>query len=181
MSANPDVDSYLQSFSSNTFSAFENQESEPGHSKIPPQTCHQPSAIVESCRSLVSYEESSGSVRFVHHTAQKFLKENPWILPEVKEPAKTILTYLSFDAQSEVGLTALHRACSHGYLDVVRRMLQGGANTTIKDRYGQTSLDYALIWGSLRDWELIDKLWWVFSWFLWPASYFHVSSRDLLF
>jgi len=39
--------------------------------------------------------------------------------------------------------TPLHKAAASGYTDVVEVLLSHGANTTLKDIYGKTALDYA--------------------------------------
>jgi ankyrin repeat protein len=62
----------------------------------------EPSAIVEVCKSLVTYDESNGIVRFTHYTVQDYLQtKRPEILLNVVELAKTLLTYLSFDIFKE--------------------------------------------------------------------------------
>jgi hypothetical protein len=56
-----------------------------------------PAEVVECCKSLVLYEESSGLVRFTHETAQDFIANNvQQSLLSTINLAKTCLTYLSF-------------------------------------------------------------------------------------
>jgi ankyrin repeat protein len=54
------------------------------------------SAVVECCKSLVLYEESSGLVRFTHETVQEFVAKNIPNLLQTSVLAKTCLTYLAF-------------------------------------------------------------------------------------
>jgi ankyrin repeat protein len=55
----------------------------------------QPEQVIEVCRSLVVYDELSGSVRFVHHTVQEFIAQE--LKPKLQTPylAKTCLEYLA--------------------------------------------------------------------------------------
>ena len=39
--------------------------------------------------------------------------------------------------------TALHYAANHGYLAIATRLLEGGADLTLRDNDGRTALDYA--------------------------------------
>ena len=56
-----------------------------------------PSDIIECCKSLVIYEESSGLVRFAHFTVQEFLNSHaPADFPPQTHLAKTCLAYLAF-------------------------------------------------------------------------------------
>ena len=57
-----------------------------------------PDDIVEVCRSLVSYDPSSGVVGFSHEKVQDFLRErySHWLLPE-SDIAKTCIAYLTFN------------------------------------------------------------------------------------
>ena len=58
----------------------------------------QPFQIIECCKSLVLYEESSGLVRFTHYTVQEFIARHiQQNLPPAIDLAKTCLTYLAFD------------------------------------------------------------------------------------
>jgi hypothetical protein len=57
----------------------------------------EPVAVVECCKSLVLYEETSGLVRFTHETVQDFIAKHVQNLPQTFVLAKTCLTYLSFD------------------------------------------------------------------------------------
>ena len=41
------------------------------------------------------------------------------------------------------GWTALHCAAYNGYLAIAKRLLEGGADWTLKDNGGRTALDYA--------------------------------------
>jgi hypothetical protein len=60
---------------------------------------HSPAVIVESCQGLITYDESSGVVRFAHATVQEwFSKSNSYKdLPSALYLAQTCLTYLGFD------------------------------------------------------------------------------------
>jgi hypothetical protein len=53
-------------------------------------------SVVECCKSLVLYEESSGLVRFTHETVQDFIAKNIPHLLQTSVLAKTCLTYLAF-------------------------------------------------------------------------------------
>ena len=39
-------------------------------------------------------------------------------------------------------MTALHHAAYHGHLAIAKRLLEGGADPTLR-KYGKTALDYA--------------------------------------
>ena len=41
------------------------------------------------------------------------------------------------------GCTALHSAACNGYLAIATRLLEGGADLTLRDKFGKTALDYA--------------------------------------
>ena len=41
------------------------------------------------------------------------------------------------------GSTALHEAAFHGRLAIATRLLEGGADLTLRDQFGNTALDYA--------------------------------------
>ena len=45
--------------------------------------------------------------------------------------------------QQDYGRTALHRAAYGGHLASATRLLEGGADLTLRDKYGKTALDYA--------------------------------------
>ena len=45
--------------------------------------------------------------------------------------------------QQIFGVTALHDAAYHGNLAIATRLLEGGADLTLRDKYGQTALDDA--------------------------------------
>jgi ankyrin repeat protein len=45
--------------------------------------------------------------------------------------------------QNYDGWTALHCAAAHGHLAIAKRLLEGGADWTLKNKYGRTALDYA--------------------------------------
>jgi len=61
------------------------------------QETHEPSAILECCKGLVIYEESSELVRFAHYTVQEFITTHMQeSIPSEIDLAKTCLTYLAF-------------------------------------------------------------------------------------
>ena len=43
--------------------------------------------------------------------------------------------------------TALHKAACHGYLAIATRLLEGGADLTLRNNDGKTALDYARLHG----------------------------------
>ena len=45
--------------------------------------------------------------------------------------------------QQEFGRTALHFAARWGYLAIATRLLEGGADLTLRDKDGDTALDWA--------------------------------------
>ena len=57
-------------------------------------------------------------------------------------PASPVLIQWIVHQQID-GWTALHRAASLGYLAIATRLLEGGADLTLRDKYGKTALDYA--------------------------------------
>ncbi len=40
-------------------------------------------------------------------------------------------------------MTALHRAALDGRLAIAKRLLEGGADPTLRDKYGKTAIDWA--------------------------------------
>lgn len=55
------------------------------------------------------------------------------------------------------GDTALHDACRFGHVRVVEHLLASGADTTIKNKKGQTALDVAVLFGAPK--FGIEKQW----------------------
>ena len=49
--------------------------------------------------------------------------------------------------QQNYGATALHHAACLGYLAIATRLLEGGADLTLRDKSGRTALDYARSYG----------------------------------
>ena len=49
--------------------------------------------------------------------------------------------------QQKYGQTALHRAAINGYLAIATRLLEGGADLTLRAKDGKTALDYARSYG----------------------------------
>ena len=49
--------------------------------------------------------------------------------------------------QQNGGATALHIAAFYGYLAIATRLLEGGADLTLRDKNGNTALDWARSWG----------------------------------
>ena len=45
--------------------------------------------------------------------------------------------------QQRNGYTALHFAAANGYLAGATRLLEGGADLTLRNKHGKTALDYA--------------------------------------
>ena len=45
--------------------------------------------------------------------------------------------------QQNGGNTALHKAAYHGRLAIATRLLEGGADLTLRDKWGKTALDWA--------------------------------------
>ena len=48
-----------------------------------------------------------------------------------------------FVHQQILGWTALHDAAANGYLAIATRLLEGGADLTLRDKNGRTALDLA--------------------------------------
>ena len=49
--------------------------------------------------------------------------------------------------QQDDGWTALHFAAFNGYLAIATRLLEGGADLTLRNKDGKTALDYARSYG----------------------------------
>jgi len=47
------------------------------------------------------------------------------------------------NAIGDLGNAPLHHAASRGNVDIIRKLLQGGAEVNIKNEFGQTPLDLA--------------------------------------
>ena len=58
-------------------------------------------------------------------------------------PATPVLIQWFVHQQIFYGRTALHRAAIHGYLAIATRLLEGGADLTLRANDGKTALDYA--------------------------------------
>ena len=52
-----------------------------------------------------------------------------------------------FVHQQNSDRTALHHAAIRGYLAIATRLLEGGADLTLRDNDGDTALDLARSWG----------------------------------
>jgi len=50
---------------------------------------------------------------------------------------------IEVNAKSNTGWTALHWAACHGYLAIAKRLLEGGADPTLRDNQGKTAIDLA--------------------------------------
>lgn len=61
-----------------------------------------PTEVIDSCKSLVQYEKSSGLVRFSHDTVQEFIASRIQELPPAFHLAKSCLVYLTLDDFEEV-------------------------------------------------------------------------------
>ena len=57
-------------------------------------------------------------------------------------PASPVLIQWIVHQQID-GSTALHYAAYHGYLAIATRLLEGGADLTLRNKYGKTALDDA--------------------------------------
>ena len=55
------------------------------------------------------------------------------------------------------GATALHIAACHGRLASATRLLEGGADLTLRDKAGKTALDYARSWGRSKVVALLSQ------------------------
>ena len=62
-------------------------------------------------------------------------------------PATPVLIQWIVHQQFYGGVTALHLAAYHGRLASATRLLEGGADLTLRTKSGQTALDYARSWG----------------------------------
>ena len=58
-------------------------------------------------------------------------------------PAAPVLIQWFVPQQSYGGSTALHWAAIYGYLAIATRLLEGGADLTLRDNDGKTALDFA--------------------------------------
>ena len=58
-------------------------------------------------------------------------------------PAAPVLIQWLFHHQQNNGYTALHKAADSGHLAIATRLLEGGADLTLRDNNGQTALDDA--------------------------------------
>ena len=58
-------------------------------------------------------------------------------------PATPVLIQWIVHHQQNNGWTALHRAAWHGYLAIATRLLEGGADLTLRNKDGKTALDDA--------------------------------------
>ena len=58
-------------------------------------------------------------------------------------PATPVLIQWIVPHQQNTGWTALHKAAFHGYLAIATRLLEGGADLTLRDKDGKTALDWA--------------------------------------
>ena len=61
-------------------------------------------------------------------------------------PATPVLIQWFVHQQND-GWTALHRAALHGYLAIATRLLEGGADLTLRTKSGETALDWARKYG----------------------------------
>ena len=69
-------------------------------------------------------------------------------LPQAHLPWTSYLVLIQwFVHQQRGGWTALHEAANHGYLAIATRLLEGGADLTLRNNAGQTALDWARSWG----------------------------------
>ena len=58
-------------------------------------------------------------------------------------PASPVLIQWIVHHQQIYGGTALHNAAYHGYLAIATRLLEGGADLTLRTKSGKTALDCA--------------------------------------
>lgn len=71
---------------------------EAGDSRIQAEYLLEPFLIVEICESLITYDETTGIVRFNHFTVREFLQRNSIDeLLSTNDLAKVCLTYLTFE------------------------------------------------------------------------------------
>ena len=61
-------------------------------------------------------------------------------------PASPVLIQWIVHQQNN-GFTALHLAAYNGYLAIATRLLEGGADLTLRTKDGKTALDYAREYG----------------------------------
>ncbi|KOO47156.1 ankyrin repeat-containing protein, partial [Chrysochromulina tobinii] len=50
---------------------------------------------------------------------------------------------IEVNAKNNYDQTALHYAAHDGYLAIAKRLLEGGADVTLRDKYGETAIDLA--------------------------------------
>jgi len=95
---------------------------EAGDTQLDARYLDEPAFLLEECKSLITFDEPSGIVRFAHSTVQDFLESQMRL--KLLNPvglAKTLLTYLSFDifkkpCRNELELKSRidsHKLCHH--------------------------------------------------------------------
>ncbi len=88
---------------------------EDGNQDLETESLIEPADVIQCCKSLVLYEESSGIVRFTHETVNDYINDNIDILPPVTNLTKTCLSYLAFKV--------FDKPC-HGKKDIEERALK---------------------------------------------------------
>ena len=68
-------------------------------------------------------------------------------LGRLNEVIEAVRTEPDVNARSQGGHTALHAAAENGYLEVVRFLVENGADCSLKVDSGETALDLALMAG----------------------------------
>lgn len=61
------------------------------------------------------------------------------------------------NVQDSNGHTPLHRAANNNHADVIKTLLQHGADASIEDNTGQTALDYAYEWNKEKVIPLLQQ------------------------
>lgn len=74
---------------------------EEGDSHLQREYMLDPADVINCCKSLVSFDDSSGLVRFAHYTVQEFLTKIEKKLLPSEHLGRVCVTYLSFDVFDE--------------------------------------------------------------------------------
>ena len=73
-----------------------------------------PSDLLECCKSLVVFNNSSGLVRFTHFTVQQFIERHIDMLPPASHLARTCLAYVAFcRSEQSIGFSNSSNPSSH--------------------------------------------------------------------
>jgi hypothetical protein len=136
-------------------------------SKLDEENLPQVEDMVSVCAGLVTIDEESRIIRLVHYTTQEYFErtQKAWFPNAETDITATCVTYLSFDEfksgicqedsefEQRLQSNKLYDYAAHNWghhawtastlCEVVRLLLQQGAELEMKDNYGRTPLSYA--------------------------------------